>query len=390
MSAPSALMRSLKWLDARLGRLAGRRRVLFDIRTPMNLAVLRPIIDRLAEDPRIGCFATSEDSGAATWLDPERAPARIVDRRRVGWLRVDLYVNADPWASLTLYRCARRLNFFHGVAGKYDLDAPGRLPIPFNRYDKIAFINADRLQRYVSSGVISPAQAALIGFPKIDALARGTISGAAVRQQLGLSPARPTAVYAPTFSPASSLHLAGEAIVETLLDAGWNVIVKLHDRSMIPTDKYTDGIDWPERFRCFAARDGFAFADTGDPTPLLAAADLTVTDHSTIGFEFLLLDRPLVIYDAPDLARTARINPEKIALLRGAARVVHTVEQLREAAAEALRDPSALSAERRRLASEMFYQAGTATDRAVALVYELLNLEPKIKTAGAFAPAAAA
>jgi hypothetical protein len=364
--------------------------VLFDVRTAMNLAVLRPVVDGLARDDRLDLFLTSEDPDAALWIAPEAISARIVNRARTGWLRLDLYVNADPWAALTLYRCTRRLNFFHGVAGKYDLDCPDRLPIPFNRYDKIAFINEDRLRRYVASGVIADAQAALVGFPRLDALARGTFNGAAVRRQFGLPASRPTALYAPTFSPESSLHLAGTAIVEVLLDEGWNVIVKLHDRSMVPSEKYTDGIDWPRQFRRFAGRDGFAFAQAGEPTPLLSAADLMVTDHSTIGFEFLLLDRPLIIYDAPDLTRAARINPEKVALLRCAARVAHDRNELRQLAAESLATPEALSPERRRVASEMFYDAGGATDRALALAYELLEMERTTKTAGALAPAAAA
>ena len=40
------------------------------------------------------------------------------------WSRFDLYLNADPWAAARLRRCAHRINFFHGVAGKYDLDRP--------------------------------------------------------------------------------------------------------------------------------------------------------------------------------------------------------------------------------------------------------------------------
>jgi hypothetical protein len=388
MLTAAMLTRPLKWLDARVARLAGRRRILFDVRTPMNLSVVRPILESLSRDRRLECTITSEDPGAERWLAP--VPARRIDRQAAAWTRIDLYVNADPWAGLTLYRCGRRLNFFHGVAGKYDLDSPDRLPIPFGRYDKIAFINEDRQRRYLASGVITAEQAALVGFPRLDTLASGTIDGAEVRRSLGLAPSRPTAIYAPTFSPASSLHVAGEAIVDGLLDDGWNVIVKLHDRSMVPTEKYTAGIDWRRRLVRFRERPGFVLAESGEPAPLLAAADLMVTDHSTIGFEFLLLDRPLVLFDAPDLPRAARINPEKIALLRSAARVAHTVEELRNVAAESLQHPAALSATRRQVASEVFFDAGRATDRALAVVYELLDLQPQIKTAGAFAPAAAA
>jgi CDP-glycerol glycerophosphotransferase (TagB/SpsB family) len=114
--------------------------------------------------------------------------------------------------------------------------------------------------------------------------------------------------------------------------------------------------------------------EDADASPLLAASDLMVTDHSTIGFEFCLLDRPLIIFHAPELIRTARINPERVRQLRGAAHVVSTVQGLVDAAGNARTRPHELSAERRRLASAMFHAPGGATDRAVAVAYDLLAL----------------
>jgi CDP-glycerol glycerophosphotransferase (TagB/SpsB family) len=186
---------------------------------------------------------------------------------------------------------------------------------------------------------------------------------------------RPTAIYAPTWSPASSLHIAGEAIVSSLVDAGFNVIVKLHDRSLDRTQpRFSGGIDWRERFRRIHIPGRIAFVETADSSPLLAASDVMVTDHSSIGFEFLLLDRPLVVFDAPELARTARINPEKIALLRSAAQVVLSAREVAIAALGELEHPDRRAAARLAVAREMFYEPGTATERALEMVYGLLEL----------------
>ena len=70
-----------------------------------------------------------------------------------------------------------------------------------------------------------------------------------------------------------------------------------------------------------------------------------VTDHSTIGFEFCLLDRPLVVFDAPDLTR-ARINPEQFA--RCAARRASSAALTSSRAAAHDAGAAAGSAERRR------------------------------------------
>jgi len=125
------------------------------------------------------------------------------------------------------------------------------------------------------------------------------------------------------------------------------------------------------------------FVDGADASPWLAAADVMVTDHSSVGFEYFVLDRPLVVFDAPDLARDARINPEKIALLRSAATVAATVEDLVRVVRAELAQPGRLSSARKRVASELFYRPGTATERAVALARELLGRPATPTVAGA-------
>jgi hypothetical protein len=308
MSLRSTVIRAAKRLDRAIGHVRGVRRVLIEVRSPMNLEVLRPIWAALAQDPRVELtFTAEEDAWVRPSLEAVGLADRLVPRRDVLWRRFDLGFNADPWNALDLKRCWRRVNFFHGVAGKYDLDDPRAIGrnVDFSIYDRLMFANEDRLNRYVEAGLVRRDRAALVGFPKIDDLVNGRWSATAVRSELGLEPSRHTILYAPTFAPASSLHLAGEAIVEQLLDAGHNVIVKLHDRSMVPHPKYTANIDWPERLARFTGRPRYAFATGAHAGPYLAASDLMVTDHSTIGFEFALLDRPLVVFDAPDLLEQA-------------------------------------------------------------------------------------
>ena len=368
----------MRWLRAQLtradraaARLTGRRRVLVDARTAMNFAILAPIYERLRRDPRVDVVFTWGSPHAGT----EPVASRIYPRTAMKWRRIDLALSADPWDPIELRRCRTRVNFFHGVAGKYDLDSPGQLPIDFGQYDRVGFVNGDRMQRYLAAGIVTRQAAVLVGYPKIDALVNGRYDAAAVHAHLQLEMHRRNAIYAPTWSPASSLHLAGEAIVESLVAAGLNVIVKLHDRSLDASEpKYNDGIDWRARFARLHRPGRIAFVEAADSSPLLAASDLMVTDHSSIGFEFCVLDRPLIVFNAPDLPRIARINPEKISQLRSAARVVHTADEVGPAAIDELRDPGRRADARARIVRDLFYEPGTATDRALRVVYELLDL----------------
>jgi len=353
--------------------------VLVEVRSPMNLEVLRPIWSALAADPRIELtFTAEEEEWVRPFLEKEGQQHWMISRAAAPWRRFDLAFNADPWNALPLRRCWRRANFFHGIAGKYDLDDPKTLAqhVDFRIYDRLMFANEDRLRRYVDAGVVPAQHAALVGFPKSDGLLNGRWSAADVRRSLGLDPAISTVLYSPTYSPASSLHLAGEAIIEALLDTGRNVIVKLHDRSLVPHPKYTDNVDWRPRLARFNGRPGYAFVTSADVGPFLAAADLMVTDHSTTGFEFALLDRPIVVFDSPELLQHARINPDKWRELRGMADIARDVAELPAVVARALASPLRHSAARQAAARSLFAYPGQATARALAVVYDLLELEP--------------
>ena len=370
MRAARRLTKPLHAIDHAIGRLRSPRRILVEMRTPVYQAVLGPVCEAIeARLPNASIFYTSEFPDR---IRPLVDSTRVLSQTQVEWMRFDLYLNADPWAAARLRRCARRINFFHGVAGKYDLDCPTGLPMGFEYYDRVAFINRDRMQRYLDAKLVTESQAVLVGYPKLDRLASGAIDVRTVRNTLGIRNNQPVALYAPTYSPASSLHLAGEDIVRALASAGFNVVVKLHDRSFDTDPRYSGGVDWQARMRALEREGTIALAEMPDACPLLAAADVMVTDHSSIGFEYLVVDRPLVVFDAPGLTEAARINPEKVALLRSAATVVSTVDQLVRAGQDALARPSQLSAARRRVADEMFFEPGSATAKAVDLVRDML------------------
>ncbi|CAN5659723.1 hypothetical protein BH23ACI1_BH23ACI1_01310 [soil metagenome] len=361
-------------VDTALGRLWSRRRILVDARTPMNLAVLSPVWEVMRDDARLDVrFTGPARPDLANAFAAAGIAGRVVPRERTRLQRWDLYMNADPWEPATLWRCRHRVNFFHGVAGKYNLECPSDLPLDFERYDRVAFPNAGRMQRYVEAGLVRPDRAALIGFPKLDRLVNARVQPREAAAHLGLPPDRPAAIYAPTFSPQASLQGHGEAIVSHLLAGGFNVIIKLHDRSLDPDPRYSGGHDWRGRLAPFVAGGRCVLASRGDSTEYLLAADVLVTDHSTIGFEFCALDRPVVVFDMPELIAAARVDAGKVRLLRSASTVVSDPADVPIAAAAAMAAPDTHRAERAAAVREVFHDPGRATARAIALCYELLD-----------------
>jgi CDP-glycerol glycerophosphotransferase (TagB/SpsB family) len=379
-------LRALTWktveaaraLDVGLTRREDRRAILIDSRTSMNYVMAAPIQAALAADPRVRFYATASDSPSEVARIYRDAPpsVAVISPRRAAAMRFDAYLTADLlWARLP--RGTKRIQMFHGVAGKFahDYDKPES---SMRRWHRLFFVNRRRLQNFISSGAIDPTSdaARLIGMPKVDGLVDGSLVRDNVLRMLRLDPARPTVLYAPTWSAASSLNVMGVELIEGLLARSWNVIVKLHDRSRDLRPFYSGGVDWVARLRPLLAGESAYLVHDADICPYLAAADVMVTDHSSAGFEYLLLDRPLIRIHLPELLRTSNINEEYVRLLADAADSVEGPAQALSAVEMSLADPRRRSASRRHVADDLFYRPGTATARAVEELYRTMELAP--------------
>jgi CDP-glycerol glycerophosphotransferase (TagB/SpsB family) len=354
------------------------RSVLVDARTPMNYAIMAPIYRAMLRDARVKFyFASSEQPNRAAQIFSEAAGAAdVISPRRAALMRFDAYLVADVlWMKLP--RGTRRILMFHGVAGKYGniYDSPDK---SMRDWDRLFFINRRRLHNFIAAGAIDADSAAarLVGYPKLDCLVNGSLKRDEVLTRLGLDPGKKSVLYAPTWSPYSSLNAMGEEMLERLCQAGYLVIVKLHDRSRDPQYIHSGGVDWAGRIGAILKKGGGHLAAHSDATPYLAAADVLITDHSSVGFEYLLLDRPLIRIEMPELIAATNIHPDYVSLMADSSLSVRTASQAVDAVERSLADPSKQSQARKKVAQELFHEPGTATLRAVSELYEVLELDP--------------
>ncbi|HWK12486.1 MAG TPA: CDP-glycerol glycerophosphotransferase family protein [Vicinamibacterales bacterium] len=371
-----APLRMIRRLDRAIARRSDRRRILVDSRTPVNYTMVAPVVRAMAADARVEFFFTASEEPARLQEIYREAPpeTRLVHPNRAALMRFDAYVASDfMWQTLPRGGC--RIQVFHGVAGKYGFDAPTRHMRP---WDRIFFINRRRLRNYVTSGAIEANSPAirLVGMPKADAVVDGTYSRDAVARELGLDPALPVVLYAPTWSPASSLNSIGVELVRRLMELPINVVVKLHDRSRDPRPRYSGGVDWIAALQPLLSRNRGVLAPRHDISPYLVAADLMITDHSSAGFEYLLRDRPLVRIHRPELIREANIHTEYVELRAAASTSASGVDDAIAGVERGLAEPSANSATRRAIAQDLFYSPGSATRRSVEALYEAIELDP--------------
>jgi hypothetical protein len=374
------LVKTARDLDTRWDRIRrpGARSVIFDARTAMEYGMMAPVHRRLLADSRVRPYLMSSgrpERVAEIFRDaPQGSP--IVSPRAAMMSRFDAYLAADlVWA--TLPRGTRRVQMFHGVAGKWS-QMYDRPTSSMRHWDRLFFINRRRLQNYVASGAIDGGSTAirLVGMPKSDCLVDGTLDREAVLRSNSIDPARPTVLYAPTWTRFSSLNAMGEELVAGLVAAGYTVLVKLHDNSLDPKFINSGGVDWVARLTPILSKGQGRLIESGDASPWLVAADVLITDHSSIGFEYLLLDRPLIRIAMPDLISNANIGTEYVELLASAATTVEDAAGAMSAVEQALADPGKGSDSRRALAADLFHAPGQATSRAVQELYALIELDP--------------
>jgi len=210
----------------------------------------------------------------------------------------------------------------------------------------------------------------------VDCLVDGTLDRDDVLRSIGLPPNRPTVLYAPTWSPASSLNRLGVDLVKALRQLPINVIVKLHDRSCDPRPQYSGGIDWRAALVPHLKKGSAILAPGADICPYLVAADVMVTDHSSAGFEYLLRDRPIVRIHVPELIELANIHDDYVRLLATVSESTGAIDDTITAVERALANPAGLSATRRAIAADLFHEPGRATARCADALYDAIGLAP--------------
>jgi hypothetical protein len=360
-----------------------RRRILVDARTPVHYAMFAPVHRAMEGDDRLRfSFIASDDPAQATSIFRDAgAEASLIGPLAAALVKFDAYLTSDfTWTRLLHDTC--RVQMFHGVGGKYGFDAPTE---PLDAWHRLFFVNRRRLANCIAAGALDADSPAIrmIGMPKVDCLVDGSLEREGILSRLGLPRDRPTVLYAPTWSPASSLNLLGIALLTRLRQLPVNLIVKLHDRSRDLRRQYSGGIDWPTAIAPLLAAGSAVLASEADICPCLVAADVMITDHSSAGFEYLLLDRPLVRIHVPELITLANIHQDYVRMLSEVAESTTGVDNTIAAVERALAEPAARSVARRAVADDLFFEPGSATQRCADALYEAVGLSAGGRAANA-------
>jgi hypothetical protein len=332
----------LRGLDARRRAralpTADRRQILFDLRNEFGATCAAPVVQALvARGHRVHTVFGGEAGDVSRW---PHAMQQLNELRATPgaarWTAWDAVVCTDK-PSVRYQRWSRSFYLHHGagsgsgercypveVCAKHTLDAilsPGPQAAAYER----AEINRQGLATVVHD----------VGFPKLDALARGLYERPVVIAQLGLDRSLPTVLIGSHWTRRGLLPEFGPELIRQIAQLGrHNIVVQGHPLL------WTRPLEWitPEWRKALDETCGslgtVRVVRVPDVRPLLAVADVLVSDHSSVALEYAVLQRPMVLFSHAEHAwgdtrlrelvgRHAWMSSSKDELLAGVQRALH-------------------------------------------------------------------
>ncbi len=376
-------------------RLAGRRIVIVFVEELGFIQFILPVVEELKRQAgdRIAFYlateyADREDHLSVFDVPPDR---RFHPRLARAFLLADVFLSASVYGKGPV--TSFRINISHNQPTKFEA-YPKEYVENYDFHFLTGPLHRDQYEHMFALHGLDTRKHRLVdvGYPKSDALLQGKYDRATVLDALGLDPSLPTVLYAPAWDPGGSLRSFGDDVIGQLLSLGnANVIVKLHPVSHTPPssssyDFYTGGFNWIERFRKYESNALFRHVAAFQVDPLLVAADLLVTDFSSVALEFVGLDKPIIYLDCPEyFEKTLKLpgyetdpdyvkNNPRANAGRHVGIVMESVGDLGLAVRDALADPGRNSDKRRELAGMLLYNPGRAASAAAREILSLIEI----------------
>ena len=141
----------------------------------------------------------------------------------------------------------------------------------------------------------------ITGMPKLDPLFTNEFSRIDILKKMNLNLNNKTVLIAPTFNEELSLIPYLQDNIRKYIPDYLNVIVKLHGAA--PED-------WKKRFTLMAQNnENFFYTEDLNIIECFVASDILISDISSVIYEFIALDKPVILFDSP--TKTQYVNYNK-------------------------------------------------------------------------------
>ena len=346
-----------------------KARILFCGYAPVHFVCFQPIYKRLSKYPWIDIYFSE---GERAKQDPGQRTARLNQLFRSFRIPDTKILSPEQMRqqSFDMVICSFvtgsfpksdqvRIHLFHGVSFR---NVAIRRDILI--YDKLFVVGPYQMRAIYQHQLMRQGDPRLvpIGFPKLDPLTNGTLKRKLIIKELGFSGKRPIIIYAPTGQKENSLETVGEEVIQRLKKQNrYDLLVKPHDH---PKDLTVNWMNYLKRYE----DDHTRIIRKHDIVPYLFVSDLLLSDASSVSNEYSLLDRPMVFIDVPELLTAAKNKSVSVDLDtwgRKAGVTARWPDEIVDAIQWSFHNSKQASSIRKKMAKDMFFNPGNATDKAV-------------------------
>ncbi|NQT46695.1 MAG: CDP-glycerol glycerophosphotransferase family protein [Candidatus Omnitrophica bacterium] len=338
--------------------------------------LFRPVHERLAADPRLDFWFTGRNLAGKN--RPEKdfmswglSPKRIIREKASNEAFFDLFIT-PVYHYIEGCRNRFAVQTFHTTSFRHVSIDPR-----IKKYDRF-FIYGDYMKRkFVEKGILSKddPRFVMIGMPVLDRLVDGSLDSNKIKSDLKIDNGKPTVIYAPTCTTLSTLFTDGFNIIDTICNMDVNFLMKPHYDTY---DMFDSPVDWAKEFARISKKyPNFREIKDLDIVPYMYVSDTMISDASSVIWQFLVLDRPVIFMDF-DMEKFKENWPmmDFEPWGRKMGPVVKTKDDLIRSVEDAIGHPERYGELRRACAADNFYKPGTATERTVSEIYKLLGIEP--------------
>lgn len=357
-------------------------KLLFEVGHLYHRAALDPLYEVFRQDPQYEiAFTCSHDAERRFGLFNRSLQSELEARLRAEGLTTaddtrgfDVVITGDTVREPQRYGQTLLCFVNHGTGIK-NLGNDHLRALARTRYQ--VFVEGQyRVDAYRQAGPDGLSTLHKVGLPKLDPLFwAGFPTREAILQRLGLDPAQPTVLFAPTYKPTCIDLVRERILTET---TAYNLIIKLHHYSW--RGKYAP--HWHHTLYERAVQQ-YPHAvlipvDDYNILPYLYAADTLISEASSTMFDFVALDRTGIIFVLPngplkhhDGEALLAEDPQRF--FQGAFLHISHPNEIRTAVAEALRDEPQRHARARQYRDYLFFGLdGQASQRTKAIIERLL------------------
>ena len=327
-------------------REPGGKRVALHINQRYHYRILKPVFDALRTEGHFCCFTPHVSE-----LIAFRPDIVVVAEAQAPYLRDRLPQTLFVWVR-------------HGLISKNTTMHAARIA------DFACLTSEASRDWYIQHGGRPRRDFWITGYPQMDILFQPGEPPLGIE----LEPDRKVVLYAPTWTPGlSSAAMLGDRVADLICGQRKDVTLLIKPHPVTVNHRP----EWLETWRTIAAshEDTYIFDDSAaDIMPLLKRADVLVSDASSVIFQYLAVNRPLVLISNPDRFQVSHYDPRGIEWRwRDVGREIHDPKELASAVNDALEDPTLGEETRARYCRELFgrYTDGRSGERIARNIKEL-------------------